>query len=235
MKTSWSDSFFSIALRTLNRTIGYQTKIADTEEARLAACALRRKIYWNDLHSSNHNEPLEQLDRYDQASSIMTAFHKDQLIGTVRLMDRSQCSLIEDIVEIDLPPSLQSVDLFEFSGLAIHPDHRGEGRFALIGLLELAYRHSLEQQRSQWLCLFHNKRFRAFTSVFPDLQELPIRLRPEVQAPAYISQRVVPRLDEYKCFLVDLRRASYTKNILGMLRSMKQRKRSVRQTLRESS
>lgn len=219
-----ANRIMSLALRLSVWLAGYRVRCARPEEV-AAACRLRQRAYTADL-ARGGEAASEPLDRYDAYAHHIIALHRGRLVGTARLLDRAYASVVADAAEVELPPSVEPSHIFELSGLAIDPAHRGKGRVAFVGLLDLAFRASVRDGRRWWLCMFHRKQLAGFSAFNERRIELVARLRAETRLPDTLAQRIVPRWSAYACVLFDLGAVSYARSLIPMVRGRWRPRRS---------
>jgi len=226
VRLTFADRVLSLAMRLAIRLAGYRVRFAIDDGERHRACRLRQSVYARDVGRTHDVEPDPCPDRYDRGAHHIVALHRGRLVGTARLVHSHAASVILDTAEVELPAGVKLSETFEFGGLAISEHHRGRGRIAMLGMLDLAYRYSLGQGRTYWFCLFHRRQMRAFTAFHDRIIELDALLREDHRLPGYLAARIVRRWTHYACVLIDLRGASYVRNLQSMLRGALRRMRA---------
>ncbi len=140
---------------------GYEFRIARTEQEIAAANRLRESI----CSSVGYPSDLSGLhDKYDSHSVIFICYYRNKMVGTLRLIDASNCPTFA-LFNVNLPENVQIQETLELGGLAIERSHRGKGSAILIGLLNIAYDYSFANNVVSWLCSSGKRQYKLFKGI----------------------------------------------------------------------
>jgi len=190
---------------------GYEFRIARTEEEIAAANKLRESIcssvgYPSDL-SDFH-------DKFDSHSVIFVCYYRNEMAGTLRLIDASNCPTFA-WHNVNLPENAQIQETLELGGLAIERRHRGKGSAIMIGLLNIAYDYSFVNDVAWWLCSSGKREYKLFKGINESCEIL----EQHPTDPFHLKNREV--LDTWfekhgesiQVYVFDLTKVSYYQNI----------------------
>jgi N-acyl-L-homoserine lactone synthetase len=165
--------------------LGYDFKIAKSKEELEKVYHFRWQIYSEKGYIDSHSYSDEKFtDRYDEVSTNLAAFHRNQIVGACRLTPFSSKNIgmpIFDYFNIVIPPEISSQDKFlEIGRFVIKKKYRGNRRLVAFGLAALAYLYSIKHDIRWWLAFMPeglSNSFRSFGvrgAYFKPLKELPL-------------------------------------------------------------
>ena len=140
---------------------GYEFRIARTEQEIAGANKLRESIYSCAGYSSDLSD---YHDKYDSHSVIFVCYYRNEMVGTLRLIDASSCPTFAQF-NVNLPEHVHIQETLELGGLAIERSHRGKGNAILIGMLNIAYSYSRANNVVWLLCLSGKRQYRLFKKI----------------------------------------------------------------------
>jgi len=144
---------------------GYEFRIARTEEEIAAANKLRESIISSSCSSVDYPSDLSDFhDKYDSHSVIFVCYYRNKMVGTLRLIDASNCPTFA-FLNVNLPENVQIQETLELAGLVIERSHRGKGSAILIGLLNIAYDYSFANDVVWWLCYSGERQYKLFKGI----------------------------------------------------------------------
>ncbi len=153
--------------------------------------------------------PFAEPDHYDRNALQIVARYGGEIVGTMRLIDSTKASAVLEVARVDFPEEITPDQRFELSGLSVAREHRGRGRLAFLGMLDIAVRHCASHGRPYLLCLMHRKQLASFVSINPRVRMLDMTLRSDQSLPPYMAKRIVERWPDYRLAVFDLRDVSY--------------------------
>jgi N-acyl-L-homoserine lactone synthetase len=211
-----SNSMIGFLFKVISRLQGYEYSIASTEEDLQAAYRLRESIFADELFGEKIHYP----DRYDPHSTVLLAWHRGEVIGTVRLIRVEKSSLALDCYNFALPEHVERAQVLEFGGLVVSRQHRGKGKYAFLGMCDLAFQYSLKHGYLWWMGVATLNKIEYFRKLNKDSRvlsvdkPLPQHLKNRELYPGYFTEGKNPP----RPFLMDNRKGSYLGAILGALK-----------------
>jgi len=207
---------------------GYEFRIARTEQEIAAANKLRESIYSSVGYSSDSSD---LHDKYDSHSVIFVCYYRNQMVGTLRLVDGSNCPTFA-LFNVNLPENVQIQETLELGGLAVERSHRGKGSAILIGLLNAAYRYSRANDVASWLVFSCKRQYRLFKGINEGCEILeqhptePFHLKNREVIGSYFEKQG----GNLQVYVFDLTKVSYYQNIKrvvqrGFLKAKEKRSR----------
>ncbi|MGL1886667.1 MAG: hypothetical protein OCD76_09145 [Reichenbachiella sp.] len=156
---------------------------------------------------------------YDKDSIIVVCYHKGSPIGTIRLIDYKNCSLL-DLYNISLPSNVDEASIFELSGLAVKFSHLGKGRIVMLGLIDKAFSVTNKSKRKWLICVASKNNSKLFKSINNDCSELQ-QLDPDAKHLENRQNKFEQWFKRFGCssriLLFGLDRVSYPSFILSIL------------------
>lgn len=194
---------------------GYEFRIARTEEEIAAANKLRESIY-SSYSSVGYPSDLSDIhDKYDSHSVIFICNYRNKMVGTLRLIDASNCPTFA-LFNVNLPENVQIQETLELAGLAIERSHRGKGSAILIGLLNMAYDYCFANDVVSWLCFSCRRQYRLFKGINESCEILeqhptePFHLKNREVIASYFEKQGG---NGQVVYVFDLTKVSYFQNI----------------------
>ena len=135
--------------QTTARILGYRFTIATTPEELAEAYRLREAIFADELYDPQVN--IKFPDKYDANAIVFIAWYKDKIIGTMRLIKAKELSLILDCYNFSLEPHVNLGQVLEFGGLVVDKKYRGKAKFAFLGMCNLGFQYSLDNNYIWWM------------------------------------------------------------------------------------
>lgn len=215
MEIPFANKIGGLGFRIYSSLKGYEFKIALDEKEIKGANSLRNSIF----SSAGYSDDLSNLHiDQDGFSTIFICLFKGELVGTVRLIDVSKCSILE-LFNVNLPSEVNRSNAMELGGLAIKYSHRGGGRIALMGLIACAYNCSLKKGVTWWLCFSKKSQYESFRAINEECQELDQHLPSQLQ----MNRREIlgswfeKNSSDTMVFIFNLSGVSYFKNIKNII------------------
>lgn len=218
MKKLQVNALFSFAFRYYLLYQGYEFKIARSGNEIIEANGIRDSIY-TGMGFKGEKDVADYSTHHDKDSIIVLCYHKGRPIGTIRLIDYKNCSLL-DLFNIALPANVDKSSVFELSGLAVKFSHLGNGRLVMLGLIDKAFEVSNRSKRKWLICVASKNNGKLFEAINNDCSELK-QLDPDTKHLANRQNKFELWFKRFGCssriLLFRLDRVSYPSFILSAL------------------
>ena len=219
------EKLLKFAFKSLLRIKNYRTNIVESAEEEATIISFSNEILSSEGYPSDY---LQILKRYYPNSVTFAVYHKEQLIGSLRLLDpRGPCRIL-DFWNIDFPTNTSLSEFREMGALVVAPNYRGKSRLPITALLEIAYNYSKKNNINYWFASSYQEKFEKFKLMNPSCQIMRIS-EPTPHQIAYRERYVefFSSTQNAVLFFFDLNGASYSHQFKRMLN--RKFKRSVKE------
>lgn len=117
---------------------------------------------------------LNLLPRYYSNSVLFVVYHKDKLIGALRLFEATKPCRILDFWNVTFPNDIPISEYREMGSLVIDERYRGKSRWAMTALLDISYKYSKQNGVNWWFASAYHSKFQKFKMMNPSCKIMEI-------------------------------------------------------------
>ena len=158
------ESLLKLIFRRILRAKGFRVVQVSSIEEEQKVAAFARQIQSQEGYPDHY---LNMLYKYYDNCVTFAVYHKEELIGSLRLIDPNGPCRILDFWHIEFPKDVPLSEFREIGSLVINKDYRGKSRWPMTALLEGAYHYSRDNGIKWWFASANQDKYQKFKKMNP--------------------------------------------------------------------